>query len=236
MFSIIHAVWRVAQSVIIRFIVRNGGAMTDHQIAFWTLIFTALCVVAAWLALPQIQEWLKKYGENKLPITLGNLGEAAVYDPPLPPGLARADRRTLEILLSCYAQVDWAWFRDFSFGSAFEWSAIAPIQLYALQHSEPSDEFIDPELEKLRSTLVIASNKFMDKAVMNTFPISRSDDDQTRKIADKYPSETFEAAQKRFFQKMDEINGAAGAVCAAYDALVRRARKKLAVAEEEGNA
>jgi hypothetical protein len=210
-------------------------AMTDHQIAFWTLVATVGAVVGTWLALPQIQERLKTYAERNSPITLGDLGGAAIYDPPLAPGVARADRPTLEILLSCYAHVDWPWFRDFSFGSAFQYSAIAPIQLYASQHSAPSDEFVDPELEKLRFTLVTASNKFMDKAVMNTFPITRSDDDQTRKIIDKYPSETFEESQKRFFQKMDEINDAAGAVCTAYDGLVRRARTKLALAEGEEN-
>jgi hypothetical protein len=207
----------------------DTGWSRGDLIAAWSLGIALLGAAGTWLALPQIQEWRAKKARNDEPITLGSLANATSYNPPLAPGVVRADRHTLDVLLTSFAVVDWDWLRTYDFGGSFQYSAIERIQLYAMQHSGPSDEFIDVELEKLRSTLIASTLKFGQTAVRNTIVLFRGEDDQTRKIPDRFDNEHNDA---RFFRSSDEINKAAGVVCAAYDTLVRRARLKLALAEE----
>jgi len=204
----------------------NAVWSTGDVIAIWTLGVTALGVVGTWLGMPQIQDWRAK---NDEPISLGSLVGAAPYRSPLPIGIVRADQRTLEILLASFAAVDWDWLRTYDFGGSFQYSAIERIRFYAVQHSGTADEFIDDELEKLRSTFIAATSKFEQIAVRNTIVVFRGEVDQTREIPDRFNNEYNDA---RFFSSRDEINKTAEEVCVAYDALVRRARLKLASAEE----
>jgi hypothetical protein len=160
-----------------------------------------------------------------------NLGGATPYKQPLPPGVLAADRKTLQVLLDAFLEVDMYWLRTYDFGGSFRWSQIEKMQKYVWYNDRPEHEFLDKELERLRIELTSQIGKFSHLAGLYTTAIFHGEEDEVRKIPDQY--ENGEYSDARFFKKSGEINNAAEAVHDAYNNLVRRARLKLAMRELE---
>ncbi len=103
------------------------------------------------------------------------------------------------------------------------------MQKYVWYNDRPEHEFLDKELELMRSGLKARISNFSHLAGLYTTTIYRDEEDEMRKIPDQY--ENGEYSDQRFLKKAGEINDAAEAVQEAFTRLVRRARLKLALSE-----
>jgi hypothetical protein len=134
------------------------------------------------------------------------------------------DRQTLAALVDLMADsgsIDFL--REHRFGGSFWWSRLDGIKK-ALYRSGPEHEFIDQELEQLRTGFQTACSAFMNYVVTNTFVLNSSVSDAVHGI----PPEWHFEERGRFDRAVKELDTAAKNLCSAYDKLVRVARKKLA--------
>lgn len=205
----------------------RGDTLTAWGVAA-TILVGAGGIWAALFSL-QFQEWWKRRSEYAGPIILGSLSGDPLRTA-LPPGVLKADRKTLEILLTAFAEVDLDWLRTYEFGGSFQWSAVKKVRDYVWANDRPEQEFLDKELESLWVSLTAAILKFVHLAGLYTQSIFHDAEEDVRKIPDQF--ENGQYSDRRFHQKRGEINVAAEVVCSAYDAVVRRARLKLASAED----
>ena len=193
--------------------------MTDHQIAFWTLVFGILCAVAAWLALgPQIKDWWSRNSENDGPLALG------LELPPVPsPGPERqaADLATLnriQVLLPSADTIQYL--RDHSFGNAHRGAFLEPLDRFLEQTGGPEDQFLSPGLERLRQEFRTAIVTFQNLVARYTFLGIQADMYEISEMWERDGS-------GRYFKAVDEMNAAATEVVSKYDGLVQTARTEL---------
>jgi hypothetical protein len=178
------------------------------------------------MALPQLQRWWQVWSKSNEPTTLGNLSSSKAVNMQLPLGVVSADKETLQIFLRAFTEVNLNWLHTYDFGGSFLWSEIERLRKYVWDTDRVEHEFIDKELERLRTNLTEAIMRFSHLVGLYTTTISRHEDDQVKKIPDQY-DEDGNYSDTRFFKKSGEINEAAEAVFDAYTNLVRRARIKL---------
>lgn len=213
--------------------------MTEQEIAAWSLGLTAVCALGTWVAVPQIQSgwesvrnWLSKRSESSGLTVLGNLEIAKPYFLPLPTGIAKADRGTLEYLLEQLPSYQMHWLHEKDFGNAFSEKKIEKVQSFSWNHDPAEREFLDPELESMRYDLKRAAQEFVYYVGLHTDPIFPGADNDARKIPDQYDNQN-RYSDRLFFSKAKEINDAAEKAWGFYQALIRRARLKLALSDTE---
>ena len=101
-------------------------------------------------------------------------------------------------------------------------------QLYDFFHicQNPAFEFIDLELEELRSSLFKTIDNFTTSIGMNTFPCRNSSN------RNEIPSEWEEEQPERFRSAVLEIHNTAQSVCRIYQELIKLGTRKLGVLPE----
>ena len=112
--------------------------------------------------------------------------------------------------------------RDNDFGGSFELDYLHEIRAFVYGRNGPEHEFLDPVLEAARNQFWKAGKALLNALAVNTFPTSREG-------LQSVPRDWHEDSPQRFARAVSEIHAAADTVCDTYDALVRLARKKLAV-------
>lgn len=116
------------------------------------------------------------------------------------------------------------WLREYDFGSAFRYGWLRDLRRFEEKLNDPSFEFLDAELEKLRITLqekVSEFNQVIGSETFPTHPIGKDD------MVGRIPYEMSYESTERFKKIQDRINGLAEEIVKIYDDLVRQARRKL---------
>jgi hypothetical protein len=109
-------------------------------------------------------------------------------------------------------------YRTNDFSHSFRWSDIEPV-ISILESSHGAEyEFLDRELEPQRTAFIEAADAFVRAVSLNTFP-SDHNMDFNRVSTDWTGAERASA--------IEEMNAAGTTFCAAYDSLIRVARRKL---------
>lgn len=210
---------------------RDGSeGMTDHQVAVWGMVLTALGAIGTWLALPQLQRWWHQRQNDEASITLGPLSNPR---PQIRTGTANADRKTLHEMLA-FLPSRMQWLSEHNFGDGFWLSHIRDIEDFVRSHGGPEHEFLNEELEGLRIALWENFGKFSELVGIYTFNTSSSTEPGSwMRIMprDEYDEEG-NHSNREFFRKAREINEASEDVWNQYQELVRRAR--LLLASDEG--
>jgi len=186
-------------------------------------------LIGTWLAVPQIQNWLKNREERLEPTTLGNLGSAKQYDGALAPGVVKADRSTLSALQRTLPSSDMQWLHEKDFAGAFGDESVKSVEHFAYSHTGPEDEFLDHELESMRLELKNLTKEFIWVLYQHTDSLNPGQDRQIRKIPDQYENDEY--SDRLLFQKAKEINDAAESAWEKYQHLIRRGRLKLALSD-----
>jgi hypothetical protein len=109
-------------------------------------------------------------------------------------------------------------------GSPFYLSEISPLEDLAGRGVE--HEFVDDELEGLRITFITAAREFLSFIIKYTYPLSNG----PRNVVIGHDEREYPDAPRRLERNaaIKDLNESATATAEAYDALVRRARRKLA--------
>jgi hypothetical protein len=116
-------------------------------------------------------------------------------------------------------------YRTNDFSHSFRWSDVEPVIAIAELSEGAEHEFLDHELELQRKVLVETAVAFAKAVSINTFP---SDHNMNfNGISNDWTEDERDRA-------IDEMNTAATTFCAAYDALIRMARRKLGL-QASGN-
>lgn len=108
-------------------------------------------------------------------------------------------------------------------GYSFKLALLDPLHDFEHWASLPDSEFLDADLEALRSHLYHAVREFTSELVGNIFSIG---DGNWASV----PENWSETNPKRFDEVVKKIHSCAAAVCVAYDEMIRLGRKKLDVA------
>jgi hypothetical protein len=109
-------------------------------------------------------------------------------------------------------------YRTNDFSHSFRWNDMEPVIAIAELKDGAEHEFLDPELELQRKTLVEAADAFARAVSLNTFP---SDYNLNfNRISNEWTEDERDEAIER-------MNTAGTVFCAEYDALIRMARRKL---------
>lgn len=112
--------------------------------------------------------------------------------------------------------------RNFA-GFAFEKDPLTPMGRYAHYGDRPENEFLDVELESIRSELLAAIRIFSRGLAEHTWPL------EANPKLSSVPQEWEEDRPERFRQAVDEIHRAADEVEDKYSTLIRLARRRLDV-------
>jgi hypothetical protein len=105
-------------------------------------------------------------------------------------------------------------------GFSFKLVLLDPVYDFEHWAALPENEFLDADLEALRSHLYHAAKAFTSELVGNTFSVG----DGSRASV---PEDWEETNPKRFDEAVKKIHSCAAAVCGAYDELIRLGRRKL---------
>ena len=134
-----------------------------------------------------------------------------------------ADRNNLDNLLAVLpSEGGIERLRDHNFAASFERDWFEDIErFYQTRRDRPEFEFLDDDLEKLRSELIKSIRVFLGKLSEHTFYMKGSN---TRMGV---PPEWEDEQPQRFEKAVSEIHKAADRVCQNYDDLVRQARRLL---------
>lgn len=184
--------------------------------------------VVATLFSPQFQRWWEGRESRKSLVTLGDIDPPVSPSQPLPVGVVKADRLTLEAIQEALPSGNIDWLHQKDFGNAFPWNMLEKVEHFTWNFGGPEHEFLDSELEQMRCELKDAAERLVNVAIRHTSYITHGS--EIRKIEDQY-DEQGRYSEGRFFAKAKEINDAAEQVYVKYIALIRRARLKLALAE-----
>jgi len=95
---------------------------------------------------------------------------------------------------------------------------------YHTYQNDPSFEFINPELEKMRGKLITDIGEFEDLIATNTFPGGR-DDLQT------VPPEWETNCPEHFWEVVNKIHHAARNICDDYNNIVKNGRRDIKIVE-----
>jgi len=109
--------------------------------------------------------------------------------------------------------------REKDFGNSFVLDEIEEIHIFLESRNGPDHEFLDAKLEKARQKLREACSEFTWILATNTFPTHSG----RQGIEENLDTSNWQ----KFHRIMNEINEESRSLCAAYDDLVRLARKKL---------
>ncbi len=133
------------------------------------------------------------------------------------------DRKTLRDfmqILPSNGSIEFLRNRDFA-GWSFDWEFLRDLENFVYTRNGPDHEFIDPELERLRTALLRAGKALLSLLALETFPVGSKD---RQSVPEEWEIEQAE----RFRRVVHQIHTGADRVCEAYDNLVRKARQKLA--------
>jgi hypothetical protein len=207
----------------------NGWSRGDALTAWGVGVALAMGAGSIWAALfsPQFQDWWRQRLETGNLITLGSLGNATPCNTPLAPGVIAADRKTVQVLLDAFSEVDMYWLHTYDFAGSFRRSKITTLRKYAWNNDRPEHEFIDRELERMGGALKKAIVDFGYLVGHHTTATYRDDEDEMLRIPAQYVDGEYSDEKRRM--QAQEINNAAEAVFTTYSDLVRRARLKLAL-------
>lgn len=130
-----------------------------------------------------------------------------------------ADRETLETLLNlCSGPIQFIRRRNFA-GFSFDPKHLEGLERFLLL-TGAEYEFVDAELESLRTSFCDVSQNMMRLLMTNTFPVGNTG-------RQSIPQDWEIDQPKRFFEAVSEVHSGSDSVCTSYDQLVRVARRKL---------
>ena len=158
----------------------------------------------------------------------------SVIQTPIPLPIAEAyevnrgletDRRNLEDLLEVLPSggaIQFLRTNNFA-GFPFDWEQLKDLDRFRHERSGPDNEFIDPEIERLRLDLQTKCNSLTGYLTLNTWYLPTSGEGRYASVPEEWESEQPE----RFERVIETIHAQARHVCDAYDQLIRTARRKL---------
>ena len=148
-------------------------------------------------------------------------GSGGVTIPPEHLDLDRASYRRLTGILTWSGSI--AFIRDNNFaGFFFERKRLDELYQFLQEAEDPSFDFIDSDLEGLRSQLLISIQKLLSSVGTNTF---YTDSEGYSTV----PPDWEHTNPKVFREAIAELHGAAGEICDSYDALVKLGKRKLGI-------
>jgi hypothetical protein len=107
------------------------------------------------------------------------------------------------------------------FGGPFRLESLAPLDKFLAESHSPHNEFLDPDLESLRSELISKVKSFVLYMSLNTFPMHNPD-------FQAVPRDWEDHQPERFIETIDRLNDLSRNASIAYNQLVREARRRLA--------
>lgn len=107
------------------------------------------------------------------------------------------------------------------FGAPFSLKRLDELDAFVEISHDPSNEFIDSDLEGMRVKLVSDINEFRHYLSTHTWP--------TNSGFQSVPPEWEDTQPKRFLEVLDKLNTLSAVVVASYATLVREARRRLGV-------
>lgn len=138
--------------------------------------------------------------------------------------IAEIDKQIYSLLLKIlpwYGSIDFIRHYDFR-GSSFERSRLDGLSDFLQECKNPAFEFVDPDLEGLKSAMCQSIKKFMGIIGVETFPTHFSG-------CNSVPIEWIETQPERFEKVVELLHTSADEVCDTYDALVKLATRKLGI-------
>ena len=83
------------------------------------------------------------------------------------------DRATLQALIDAMGGQTMTFLRDFDFGNAFDRERLEGLNVVVLDRRHAEHEFVDPELESLRRSLVEKGRLLLSRIAHYTFPLKK---------------------------------------------------------------
>lgn len=142
--------------------------------------------------------------------------------------IVETDKKVYEVLVNI---LSWdgtiSFLRSYPFGgSSFARSELKDINKFVYQCENPAFEFVDPDLEGLRSKLLEQVNKFLQCVALETFPAHNIGFNEV-------PPEWDYEQPERFKRVVHTLDTTADSICETYDDLIRTATRKLGVLPEK---
>lgn len=165
---------------------------------------------------------LKRHRENWLNKVAGNTGLASRDE------VIETDKQVYKLLISTLpwdGSIDFVRTNNFG-GFVFQASCLDDFLEYLHQCKNPAFEFIDPDLEELRATLLTHINAFTCTIATETFS---SGTEGYRSIPDEWEDKQPE----RFDKTVTKIHDTAQQIVDTYGSLVRTATRKLGIIPNE---
>jgi len=162
---------------------------------------------------------LKRHRDNWYEKIKGNIGVADRQ------AVVETDKRVYEILVSVLpwdGSINFIRTNNFA-GFSFERSRLDDLHEFEYQCKNPAFEFIDPDLEALRATLLVHVDSFTLTITTETFAIS------SNLNGSAVPDEWEDEQPKRFHKVVTEIHATAQKIVETYAALVKTATRKLGI-------
>lgn len=139
--------------------------------------------------------------------------------------IVETDKKVFELIVGILP-----WHRSIQFlrennfaGFAFKWNRLDDLSRFVHECHNPVLEFVDPDLEGLRSTLLQDIREFMTELSTQSWPLNHNADMQ------QVPPELEIEQPDRFYSLVKSLHDKAGAICDGYDTLIKTAVRKLGV-------
>lgn len=113
--------------------------------------------------------------------------------------------------------------RVHDFGGSFERSELDELKEFRRWSRLPASEFLNADLEILRSNLSEAIQDFLNNMAANTWPLERPNGGFSKISGED------ERGGKLFYERRELLNTGSDAVYEAYSALIRTCRRRLAI-------
>jgi hypothetical protein len=159
---------------------------------------------------------LRRHRDNWFEKIKGNIGVADKQS------VVETDKQVYAILskiLPWDGSINFIRFNNFA-GFSFECAALDDLSEFQHQCKNPTFEFIDPDLEAFRSSLLELINKYTLTIAVETFP--------THNIGWNSVPEEWEIEQpERFYRVVTTLHEIAGQIVDTYEALMKTATRKL---------
>jgi hypothetical protein len=136
--------------------------------------------------------------------------------------VVRADQRTLDDILNLMKEAPTRFLQFHAFAERFSWSQVEGLVTIAIHRREPQHEFIDTDLEILRS-------KFIGRAafLLSMLQITMARIPELPEFCSVMPYER-ERFPQFYLDALNNLDRLRAETCEAYKALIRAARKRLA--------
>ncbi len=136
---------------------------------------------------------------------------------------AKKDKETLDQILKILPSTgSIKYIRSFDFGNIFSVDKLNDLNQFIHASEYPELTFIDNELDALRKKLISSISKFYSELGYESFPIKKHTDENLNEI--RRPEEVGDSS---FNQQRKYFNDLSFKVCADYDELVIKAKKKI---------